>query len=228
MGYLMMDFVDTFVKDPRFNPAILQDGGLVDSQRGLFGRAAGPMLTLMTGTLVYTPILAYCGLFSFLSVLLFPSTQKLWSPPVFASPLAADSIRSLWSQRWHQLFRPPFIALGYTPISRIARKLRLPRALHDALATLGVFAVSAVIHEAGTEGMRRKAGEGFASHGAAAAQFFMLQGVGCILEELWLLGTGRRVAGWIGRVWTYVFVLGSGMRITDVSNQGVKLRSSGL
>ena len=40
--------------------------------------------------------------------------------------------------------------------------------------------------------------------------FFFLQGEAVLLERLWKKVTGKRVGGAIGKLWTYVIVLGGG------------------
>lgn len=40
--------------------------------------------------------------------------------------------------------------------------------------------------------------------------FFVLNGAGMIMEEIFRKWTGKRVGGWAGRIWAAVFLIGFG------------------
>ena len=128
-----------------------------------------------------------------LAVGLFNSPPAAW-PPLMDRPFSADSMHSFWGRRWHQLLRRPLIVLGGIPASWIAGDIGL---------LCGTFIASGLFHEGAMTAMDRGVDlRGFL--------FFVIQGPILILERLWRQVTGRRVHGWLGRLWVYavIFVLG--------------------
>ena len=45
--------------------------------------------------------------------------------------------------------------------------------------------------------------------------FFFLSGIGCGFELLFKKLTGRRVNGWAGRVWVWIYMMGTGQLATE-------------
>lgn len=70
-------------------------------------------------------------------------------------------------------------------------------------AVIGTFLASGLYHELGFYLIDR----GFDHR---VTFFFLLQSLAFVLEELYTRYTGRRVGGWAGRVWTYLWILGIG------------------
>lgn len=74
---------------------------------------------------------------------------------------------------------------------------------------LGSFFISGVLHYLGLWGMAR--GSDF----PAAAGYFVVQGVGVILEFMYRAAVGSRVKGPLGLVWAYSWVVVWGIFITE-------------
>jgi len=115
------------------------------------------------------------------------------------SPFTADSMHSFWGRRWHQLLRRPLVVLGGIPASWIAGDIGM---------LCGTFLASGAFHEGAMTAMDRGVDlKGFL--------FFAIQGPILILERLWRQVTGRRVHGWLGRLWVYTVVFIMGQPLTD-------------
>jgi len=74
---------------------------------------------------------------------------------------------------------------------------------------LGTFFVSGILHYFGLWGMGR--GADFLRVGG----FFIVNGIGIILEHIWRRTTGHRVCGQYGRLWAKVWVIGSGHLLVE-------------
>jgi hypothetical protein len=130
--------------------------------------------------------------FTLVGILIFQQRPEQW-PPLFNSPWLATSITAYWSSRWHQLFRGSFIGIGAKPLSFFVGRVG---------GVMGAFLVSAVMHDWGLWPMGR--GTEFWSVGG----FFLMMGVGCVLEALFKKATGLKVGGWAGWFWTMSWVVG--------------------
>lgn len=171
---------------------------------------------------VYLSIQGSCAFISAISALFVPSTQASWGDLPYIFPLKADSVRALWSTHWHDLFRIMFLDLAFKPTASLARRLGLPRKAQKALGVLAVFTLSGLMHEAGIEGMSwghadQGWGAGVEGWSYATTKFFVLQGVGVILEDVLQETTGMKVQGWAGRIWAFTWVMGTGWPMIDVS-----------
>ena len=113
-------------------------------------------------------------------------------PALSARPWMATSIADFWSFRWHQFFRQTFVAFGARPGGAL---------LGRPGAFLGGFGVSSLLHYVGLWGL----GKGTEFWGAGA--FFVLMGVGAVLERVWQHTTGTRVRGFWGWAWTMSWTL---------------------
>ncbi|KAI0043453.1 hypothetical protein FA95DRAFT_1563311 [Auriscalpium vulgare] len=114
-------------------------------------------------------------------------------PPVMDNPWAAESLHDFWAKRWHQLLRQTFLVYGGIPGRKLAGNVGL---------VLGTFFASGLYHECTMYAM----GRGWDSR---VPVFFLLQGGAVIGERVWRRVTGRRVGGFLGRLWVYfdLFVL---------------------
>jgi len=74
---------------------------------------------------------------------------------------------------------------------------------------IGVFLISGLLHDLTLWGM----GKGFDP--LRVTGFFLVHGVGIIIEGLWTAATGKRVTGLYGRIWTGMFLCVSGNLITE-------------
>ena len=119
----------------------------------------------------------------------FRQPASAW-PHFFQQPWLATSIRDVWSFRWHQLFRHLFIVWGARPGGALFGK---PGAL------VGAFAASAILHHIALWGM------GNGTEFVTAGGFFLLMGIGAVMEVVFTRSTGLRVQGWIGWLWTMLW-----------------------
>ena len=113
-------------------------------------------------------------------------------PPFFRRPWMATSLRDLWSVRWHQFFRHFFTLVGARPGGQL---------LGRRGAIMGAFAVSGLMHMVGqwaVGGLMEVRNEG---------GFYLLMGVGMILESEFERASGSRVRGWLGWLWTMGWTL---------------------
>lgn len=125
---------------------------------------------------------------------LLGQSPEQW-PPVQDRAWKATSLHEYWGKRWHQTLRQVFLVYG----GYIGRWLAGPMGM-----VLGSFFASGLYHEIG---MR------LPDH--RTTLFFLLQGVGIILEGLWKKTTGRPVGGVAGWFWAAFFVLVIGQMSTD-------------
>jgi len=150
-------------------------------------------LTVCCGIQIAYYMTTLCG------VLLFHNEPSQW-PPIFDSPWFATSLSDFWARRWHQAFRDLFVSCGSKPLARIFGQLG---------TVMGAFLISGLFHVAGLWGMGR--GTEFWT----IAGYFLVMGVGIILERLWKKATGHRVGGVIGNVWVLAWVIGWGNMLVD-------------
>ena len=74
---------------------------------------------------------------------------------------------------------------------------------------MGAFFWSAILHDFGLWGVEH--GTEFWSVGG----FFLIMGVGCMLEVLFTKATGLKVGGWAGWLWTMGWLVGWGQFLVD-------------
>ncbi|KAF8312927.1 hypothetical protein DL93DRAFT_2204159 [Clavulina sp. PMI_390] len=147
-------------------------------------------ITFFTGTTFITGFEVVHQLITIFAVIVLDQEPSS-CPHLFYNTWLAVSLHELWSQRWHQLLRQTFLILGGYPLST-ARLLGF---------LVGTFVGSGLIHYWGTYAM----GRGSDVHPFI---FFSAQSIGVILERLWKSVTGRKVGGWLGRIWTILWVVG--------------------
>ena len=121
-------------------------------------------------------------------------------PPLFHQPWMSTSLQDFWNFRWHQLLRPLFISFGARPGGAL---------LGRPGAVMGAFTVSAITHHIPMWGIGN--GTEFITVGG----FFLLMGVGVIIEIAFTRATGWRVRGWIGWVWAMTWSTLWGTLIMD-------------
>ncbi|KAH0830210.1 membrane bound O-acyl transferase family-domain-containing protein [Lanmaoa asiatica] len=158
------------------------------------------IVTLLSGISGYIIIEAGYQLHAALFTVLFQQHPSQW-PPLFDSPWLSTSLASFWGRRWHQLFRESFVAIGSRPMERYLGRTGV---------VMGAFAVSGVLHDVGLQGM----GQG--ADTPMITGFFLLHGVGIVMEHAWKQVTGRRVSGIIGWLWVTSWTLFWGHLIVDV------------
>ncbi|KAL1715120.1 membrane bound O-acyl transferase family-domain-containing protein [Schizophyllum commune] len=165
-------------------------------------------ITLCMGTIIYAAVVYPYDAVR-ITALLLGGDPARW-PPLFDAPWAATSLKDLWGRRWHQMFRHSFVVLG----AGTGRAVGEPAtsSLGRILAVLGAFTLSSLLHSLPLHGMGR-GGDAF-----RISVFFMMMGVGIVLEEtwkeltqdVWRRFTGRFVGGLAGWIWTYAWLLGWG------------------
>jgi len=157
------------------------------------------LLTYLSGLTICVGIQLGYYMLSFWGLLVFRNDPTEW-PPIFDSPWLSTSLAEFWAQRWHQAFRDLFVSCGSKPFARVFGRLG---------TVMGAFFISGILHVAGLWGMGR--GTEFWAVGG----YFLMMGVGVILERVWKQMTGYRVKGWIGRVWTLFWVGFWGIFLVD-------------
>ena len=158
------------------------------------------IITLITGSGIYLAIETGYQLHAALFTILFQQHPSQW-PPLFDSPFLSTSLTSFWGRRWHQLFRECFVVVGSKPMERYLGRVG---------GVLGAFTVSGVLHDVGMRGM------GMDTDTLPVAGFFVMHGIGVIMEYAWKQTTGRRVGGVIGFLWVYFGFVLSGHLVADV------------
>ncbi|KAI0255101.1 hypothetical protein BJV78DRAFT_1120236 [Lactifluus subvellereus] len=127
--------------------------------------------------------------------------QPAWQwPRLTHRPWMATSIQEFWSFRWHQSLRHFFIIFGARPGGALLGKPG---------AVMGAFTVSAFIHYIGVWGLGN--GIEFSTSGG----FFLLMGLGAVMEGAFKQATGLRVQGWIGWSWMMLWTLVWGTFMLD-------------
>jgi hypothetical protein len=148
---------------------------------------------------IYCAIQIGYDLTTLIGILLFQQYPTQW-PPIFREPWRSASLSELWAKRWHQVFRQSFISIGGIPFSLL---------LGRTGGVMGVFLVSGLIHDFGLWGMGK--GTEFTS----ITGFFLMMGVGMIMESIWKNITGQRVGGWFGWTWTMLWAIGWSNMLVD-------------
>ena len=157
------------------------------------------LITFIAGLTIYYAIQAIFFLCSLPAVAIFRQSPALW-PPLFHKPWFSTSLNQLWSSRWHQVFRDSFVNFGGRPLYYLVGRFG---------AVIGAFLASAVLHWVGLWGMGN--GTDFLRVGG----FFLMMGVGTIIEHFYKSLTGHHVGGFFGWAWTILWVLGWGNMLIE-------------
>ncbi|KAF8207586.1 membrane bound O-acyl transferase family-domain-containing protein [Mycena galopus ATCC 62051] len=155
-------------------------------------------LTILVGVSAHACLQIGGDVCALIGVGLLGQSPSQW-PPLFNKPWLSTSLSEFWSARWHQLFRQDFLALGARPFGRIAGRPG---------SVFGAFLVSGTLHYVGLWGMGR-------GTDVRIIYFFLMMGVGGILEGFWKRLTGQRVGGLIGWMWSCMWILSWGRLIAD-------------
>jgi len=126
---------------------------------------------------------------------LFGSPAERW-PRAFNRPWASTSLARFWSRGWHQQGRLALLGFGGAPVAYLTGSKRVGR-------VAGTFLASAVVHEVAALPFGTPIG--VARYGIGG--FFIMSGVGVLLELAWIRLTGRRVAGFAGWIWTWTWMI---------------------
>ncbi|CAA7265531.1 unnamed protein product [Cyclocybe aegerita] len=161
--------------------------------------ARSSVITFLGGLCVYTAINVVYHFFTLVAVGFLGSSPSQW-PPTFDKPWLSTSLNQLWTARWHQLFRDNFICFGGKPLHLLIGKVG---------GVIGAFLASGILHDFGLWGMGR--GNDF----RRVVGFFLMNGVGVMLERAWKMMTGKHVAGFLGWVWTMAWIIGWGNMLLE-------------
>ncbi|KAF8841621.1 hypothetical protein BDN67DRAFT_1068326 [Paxillus ammoniavirescens] len=135
-----------------------------------------------------------------LFVTLLQQRPSQW-PPLFDSPWLSTSLGDLWGRRWHQVFRHVFMTLGGRPFGYLFGRLG---------GIIGVFLLSGVYHDIEL----RSVGRG--GNSLVVIGFFVMNGVGIVLERVWKRIYGRHVGGTWGWIWTFSWMALCGVPMVDI------------
>ncbi|KAE9403665.1 hypothetical protein BT96DRAFT_964467 [Gymnopus androsaceus JB14] len=149
------------------------------------------LITFLSGLVVYCAIQIVYDISTIFGIVVLRQLPTQW-PPVFDEPWKATSLSEFWAKRWHTLFRQLFVGIGGGPGYALFGRIG---------GVLGAFFVSGLLHYIGLFGL------GNGSDVLGMIGFFVFNGCGIILEAFWKRHTGHRVGGWLGRIWTYVWLL---------------------
>ncbi|KAF8323285.1 hypothetical protein DL93DRAFT_2223221 [Clavulina sp. PMI_390] len=158
----------------------------------------------------------------------FPMEDEGWGPH-FNQWWLATSLHHFWGIRWHQTARNLFLGIGGYPAGAafrsVASLLPFPsspkaRAIvakqaGNAGLLLGVFLASGLMHHwafyASGPIIDRKTGEvinGGGMPGGGTIWYFTANAFGIGAEKLWRGVTGKPMGGWIGAIWTWIWIVG--------------------
>jgi hypothetical protein len=165
-------------------------GGIFDPSLTFVPRAAlAAFCGICGGVWTYAMVDSTYHIYTLIGRIVFRQPASAW-PRLFHRPWTSTSIQEFWSFRWHQILRHLFIMFGARPGGALYGK---PGAL------MGAFAVSAILHHIGFWGAGK--GTEFVTGGG----FFLLMGVGTIIEWGFKRVTGLQVRGWLGWSWTMLW-----------------------
>jgi len=186
----------------RLSPVINQPGGgsIFDPSLPLLPRVGGAALSAICGGVWSYSVVAslyYTAALIGRALLCQPASE--W-PPISHRPWLSTSVREFWSYRWHQFFRHFFVVFGARPGGAL---FGLPGAV------MGAFAMSALIHHVGMWGV------GYGTEFSTTGGFFLLMGVGVIMEDTFKRTTGLPVRGWLGWLWTMLWTTLWGIFMLD-------------
>ncbi|KIJ08736.1 hypothetical protein PAXINDRAFT_102467 [Paxillus involutus ATCC 200175] len=134
-----------------------------------------------------------------LFVALLQQRPSQW-PPLFDSPWLSTSLSDLWARRWHQMIRHILLALGGRPFGYLFGRLG---------SVIGVFLLSGIFHDIELRSMGR------GGNSLVLTGFFVMNGVGVVLERVWKRVCGRRVGGIWGWIWTFSWLALWGIPMLD-------------
>ncbi|KAH0833895.1 hypothetical protein J3R83DRAFT_11078 [Lanmaoa asiatica] len=152
----------------------------------LFDQSLPPVLELLRSllVLVLAASSAYFGLQYYYQSFAMQHPSQ-W-PPLFDSPWLSTSLSELWGRRWHQMMRDMLLTLGGQPLNYLFGRLG---------GILGAFLVSGIFHDIEL----RSSGRG--GNSVVLVGFWVMNGVGIVLERVWKKATGRSVGGIWGWMW---------------------------
>ncbi|KAI6151250.1 hypothetical protein BKA82DRAFT_4125575 [Pisolithus tinctorius] len=186
-----------------FSPETLTvlSGGTIfdDTLPPLIRYARSSIISIVAAFLFYADIQTHYDIGTFIGVAVFQQDPAQW-PPLFDAPWKATSLHEFWGYRWHQLVRRTFIVLGGRPLGFVFGRVGY---------VTGSFLASGVLHNVMLATLSQSA------EWWTMLLSFGMMALGIIVERMFMQMTGRRVGGWIGRVWTMAWLLVWGNSIVD-------------
>ncbi|KAF8835273.1 hypothetical protein BDN67DRAFT_975519 [Paxillus ammoniavirescens] len=134
-----------------------------------------------------------------LFVTLLQQRPSQW-PPLFDSPWLSTSLGDLWGRRWHQMLRHLLLTLVGRPFGYLFGRLG---------GIIGVFLLSGLVHDIEFRSLGR------GGNSLVVTGFFVMNGVGIVLERVWKHVCGRRVGGIWGWIWTFSWMALWGTPLVD-------------
>ena len=188
-----------YLRPPTNDP---NGGSIFDPSLPLVTRASlAAFCSVCGGMCAYAAIESAYHCATLVGRIVFRQPASAW-PRLFHRPWLSTSLQEFWGVRWHQLGRHVFVVFGARPGGALFGR---PGAI------LGASAVSAVIHQIALWGFGN--GSDFVTFGG----FFLLMGVGAVMEGAFTRATGWRVRGWIGWLWTMAWTILWGTFMLDAS-----------
>ncbi|KAH9837386.1 uncharacterized protein C8Q71DRAFT_857686 [Rhodofomes roseus] len=188
-NFLIVDLCDSLIK---LAPGVdsLEDGSMFLQDLPLHWRySLSTAVYVLGGMLIIFGLEAGSDFVSLLAVGLLRSSPDAWFP-LYDSPWRSTSLHHFWGKGWHQLLRHVFLSCGGYAGGWLAGQAGL---------VLGTFLASGLYHELGMQLLDHR-----------IMLFFVLQGIGILLENVYKRYTGKRVGGVMGWCWTafWVIILG--------------------
>ncbi|CAE6451958.1 unnamed protein product [Rhizoctonia solani] len=211
--YLLLDMIDTGFK--------LVPGVSSPTGGSIFLPNLSPIPRAIVSTgLHFTTGVAFIAGFNMVYGLFTLILVSLWQPPsawppVMERPWATTSLHDFWGKRWHQLLRQIFFVGGGYPLAFLGETAfgtlfgkRAARTAGLCGLLFGTFTASGLFHMFAMYAM----GQGIEWK---VVGFFSAQAIALLLERAWRATTGRRVSGWWGRAWSYLWIIGGGQWCVD-------------
>ncbi|KAI6138545.1 hypothetical protein BKA82DRAFT_4235258, partial [Pisolithus tinctorius] len=198
----VVDAIDLTVNVP-FSPETLTvlSGGTIfdDTLPPLIRYARSSIISTVAAFVIYADIQGRYDMGTFIGVTVLQQDPAQW-PPLFDAPWKATSLHDFWGYRWHQLVRRTFIVLGGRPLGFVFGRVGY---------VVGSFLASGVLHHLVLATLNQSV------NWWTMLFSFGMMALGIIVEHTFTQMTGRKVGGWIGRVWTMAWLLVWGNMIVD-------------
>ncbi|KAA1090422.1 hypothetical protein PGT21_017147 [Puccinia graminis f. sp. tritici] len=128
-------------------------------------------------------------------------------------PLGASSLTDFWSRHWHEILKDLFIEAGVAPVTYVLVSflgLQAKSTFVRISGIMGAFTISAVLHEVGIWSA------GPLDPTFKTSIFFLSQGVGVCLENGFKKISGRKVNGFLGRIWLLTWLVYFGQPMVSI------------
>lgn len=126
-------------------------------------------------------------------------------------PYTATSLETLWSKRWHQVFREFWLSIPYHPVRILSTRYLKKYMSNDtvkllsmALSTVAVFFASGCMHEYINISMLGKTT--YAKYAGYEIKFFVSHGVAVVLEKIFSKSVSRHIPDRRPYTWIKSFV----------------------